>query len=97
MRLCLPLPHARQRVSRRKNSFDRDTFTFNSPGPPAAFLDEFRKYYGPTMNAFEAAEQNGRAADLHEELKELFSPQNGSASKDTTSIPATFLRVTVAV
>ena len=45
-------------------SFVHDTFIFRHPGSPASFVDEFRKYYGPTMNAFAAAEQNGRAADL---------------------------------
>ncbi len=74
-------------------SFVRDTFTFDYPGTPAAFVEEFRKYYGPTMNAFEAAEKNGRAADLARELEELFRGQN--RSKDGLSIPATFLRVTV--
>jgi len=76
-------------------SFVRDTFTFNFGGPPAKLVDEFRKYYGPTMNAFEAAEKNGRAADLQKELEALFSDQNTSAH--ATSIPATYLRVTVAV
>ncbi len=76
-------------------SFARDTFTFNYPGTPSALVDEFRKYYGPTMNAFEAAEKNGRAAELQKELQELFHSQN--KSQDGTSIPATFLRVTVAV
>ncbi|PYJ04040.1 MAG: methyltransferase type 11 [Verrucomicrobia bacterium] len=76
-------------------SFARDTFTFNYPGTPSALVDEFRKYYGPTMNAFEAAEKNGRAAELQKELQELFHSQN--KSHDATSIPATFLRVTVAV
>ncbi len=80
-----------------KISFARDTFTFNYPGRPAALVDEFRKYYGPTMNAFEAAEKNGRAADLQKELEDLFDSQNKSQRKDATSIPATFLRVTVAV
>jgi hypothetical protein len=80
-----------------KISFARDTFTFNFPGAPSAFVDEFRKYYGPTMNAFEAAEKNGRAADLQRQLEELFASQNKSPSKDATSIPATFLRVTVAL
>ena len=47
-------------VPAEKISFARDTFTFNYPSPPAALLDEFRKYYGPTMKAFEAAEKNGR-------------------------------------
>src|SRR5438874_4033535 len=82
-------------VPAEKISFARDTFTFNFPGTPAALVDEFRKYYGPTMNAFEAAEKSGRAADLQRELEELFNRQN--KSKDATSIPATFLRVTVAV
>jgi hypothetical protein len=58
-------------------------------------VDEYRKYYGPTMNAFEAAEKNGRAADLQKELEELFNRQNQSLRKDVTSIPATFLLVTV--
>jgi SAM-dependent methyltransferase len=80
-------------VSSDRISFVRDTFTFNYPGTPSAFVSEFRNYYGPTMNAFEAAEKNGRAADLQRELEDLFSSQN--EGKDMTSIPATFLRVTV--
>src|SRR6266481_4983671 len=76
-------------------SFARDTFTFNFPGTPAAFVDAFRKYYGPTMNAFEAAEKKGRAAELQKQLEELFDSQN--KSQNATSIPATFLRITVAV
>ena len=70
---------------------------FNYPSPPTTLVDEFRKYYGPTMNAFEAAEKNGRAADLQKELEELFNRQNQSPRKDATSIPAAFLRVTVAL
>src|SRR5262245_61143683 len=76
-------------------SFVRDTFSFNYPGTPSELLGAFRKYYGPTMNAFEAAEKNGRAVDLQKELEVLFNSQNKSSSKDSTSIPATFLRVTV--
>ena len=75
-------------------SFVRDTFTFNYHGTPSAFVDEFRQYYGPTMNAFEAAGKNGRAADLQRELEGLFGSQN--RAEGSTSIPATFLRVTVA-
>jgi len=78
-----------------KISFVRDTFTFNFPGTPSAFVDEFRKYYGPSMNAFEAAEKQGRAVELQKELEELSNSQN--KSQNATSIPATFLRVTVAV
>jgi hypothetical protein len=48
------------------------------------------------MNAFAAAEQNGKAADLQKELEALFERQNRSETKDATSIPATFLRVAVA-
>ena len=82
-------------VSKDNISFSRDTFIFNFPGTPSAFVDEFRKYYGPTMNAFEAAEKQGRAAELQKELDELFNSQN--KSQKATSIPATFLRVTVTV
>jgi ubiquinone/menaquinone biosynthesis C-methylase UbiE len=82
-------------IPAEKISFKRDTFTFNFPGTPSEFVDEFRKYYGPTMNAFEAAEKNGRGADLQKELEELFNRQNKGTR--VTSIPATFLRVTVAV
>jgi len=84
-------------VPAEKISFERDTFTFNFAGTPSAFVDEFRKYYGPTMNAFEAAEKSGRAADLKNELEALFNSHNKSPRKDATSIPATFLRVTIAV
>jgi ubiquinone/menaquinone biosynthesis C-methylase UbiE len=74
-------------------SFERDTFTFNFPGTPSQFVDAFRKYYGPTMNAFEAAEKQGRAAELQKQLEGLFNSQN--KSQEGTSIPATYLRVTV--
>jgi SAM-dependent methyltransferase len=78
-------------------TFERDTYTFNFPGAPSEFLAAFRTYYGPTMNAFEAAAANGREADLQDELDDLFNAQNTSPSEDATAIPATFLRVTVAV
>jgi len=84
-------------VPKEKISFARETYTFNFPGTPSEFVDAFRKFYGPTMNAFEAAETNGRAADLQKELEVLFNSQNKSTSKGTTSIPATFLRVTVSL
>ena len=76
-------------------SFARDTFTFNFPGTPSQLVDVFRKYYGPTMNAFEVAEKQGRAAELQKQLEELFNSQN--KGQDGTSIPATFLRVTVSL
>lgn len=84
-------------VAAERISFVRDTFSFHYPGHPAAFVDEFRRYYGPTMNAFEAAEKNGRAGDLQLELEELFASQNQSLRPGATSIPATYLRVTVSL
>jgi hypothetical protein len=83
-------------IPKEKISFARDTYTFNFPTKPAEFVDAFRRYYGPTMNAFEAAEKNGRAGDLQKELETLFISQNKATNKEATSIPATFLRVTVA-
>jgi ubiquinone/menaquinone biosynthesis C-methylase UbiE len=84
-------------IPKEKISFVRDTYTFNFPSLPSEFVEAFRKYYGPTMNAFEAAEKNGRAGELQKELEALFNRQNKSPSKNATSIPATFLRVTVAL
>jgi SAM-dependent methyltransferase len=84
-------------VPGEKISFARDTFTFKFPGTPAEFVGRFRNYYGPTMNAFEAADKSGRAAELQRQLEDLCRIQNRSSREDMTSIPATFLRVTVAL
>jgi ubiquinone/menaquinone biosynthesis C-methylase UbiE len=84
-------------VPKEKISCVKDSYVFHYPGPPAGFLRIFREFYGPTMNAFDAAAKNGRADDLQKELEVLFNSQNNSGSRDTTSIPATFLRVTVSV
>lgn len=80
-------------IPEERISFERDTYTFNYPGAPSELVAAFRSYYGPTMNAFEAATANGREAELQAELDALFNEQN--TSDDATSIPATFLRVTV--
>lgn len=82
-------------VAKENISFIKDSFTFNAPYSPAELVNNFKNYYGPTMNAFEAAENNGKSADLQHELEVLFESQNKSTSRNTTSIPATFLRVTV--
>src|SRR5262249_1560731 len=82
-------------IAKDNISFERDTFTFNFSGTPSEFVDAFRKYYGPTMNAFEAAEKQVKADQLQKHLEELFNSQN--KSQKGTSIPATFLRVTVTV
>jgi ubiquinone/menaquinone biosynthesis C-methylase UbiE len=84
-------------IPKENISFQRDTYTFNASSSPAEFVDLFRNYYGPTMNAFDAAEKNGKAQELRDELVALFTSQNQSENKNFTSIPATFLRVTVVV
>ena len=73
--------------------FERATWFFRQDGPPDELFDTFRRFYGPTMNAFEAAAQAGREHQLAAELKMLFAAQNRGAGN--TVIPATFLKVTV--
>jgi SAM-dependent methyltransferase len=73
----------------------RNTYTFQAPFPAPSFVAQFRQFYGPTMNAFDAAEKNGKAAELQKELEDLFVRENSSKDPDKTSIPATFLLVTV--
>ncbi|QUD87780.1 class I SAM-dependent methyltransferase [Phenylobacterium montanum] len=80
---------------RENIAFARETYVFNYPHQPAALVDAFRDYYGPTMNAFEAARKDGRDGALLDQLYGLFEAQNTSADKGKTSIPATFLKVTV--
>jgi SAM-dependent methyltransferase len=84
-------------VPRENISMARQTYRFESPDKgPAAFIDSFRRFYGPTMNAFEAAEKNGKVEELHNQLVELAKSQNKSPNGGT-SIPAVFLQVTVSV
>jgi ubiquinone/menaquinone biosynthesis C-methylase UbiE len=82
-------------VAKEDILFAKDTFNFKLSGAPSEFLDRFRNYYGPTMNAFEAAEKNGKGTDLQRELEALFSGQNKSGNSNTTFFQANFLRVTV--
>jgi SAM-dependent methyltransferase len=84
-------------ISTEKIKFQRDTFVFRGDFSPGELVNLFRNFYGPTMNAFDAAEKVGRDAELHELLEVLFKSQNRSASKNSTLIPSTFLRVTVEV
>ena len=76
---------------------ERDTYVFDFKGSPAQFVDTFRQFYGPTMNAFDAAAKDGRTDALRSELVALFERHNQSQYPNTTLIPATFLRVTVEV
>ena len=83
-------------VARDNVSFQRENCLFNYPGTPSGLVDTFRGYYGPTMNAFEAAEKTGRAEELRSELNTLFESQT-STGDNVTKVAANFLRVTVAV
>lgn len=82
-------------VSKEHISFEKETFWFKGSLSPKKFVERFKNYYGPTMNAFEAAGKNGQADKLQGELENLFSTQNESKDQDAVSIPATFLKVTV--
>lgn len=75
-------------------SMTRDTFQFVTKESPEHMIDLFRQYYGPTMNAFEAAAKTGSAEKLYQELLTLAHSQN-SRKDGTTSIPATYMRVEV--
>jgi ubiquinone/menaquinone biosynthesis C-methylase UbiE len=86
---------AKAGIAPEQISFNRETFTFNAPFSPAEFVQKFKNYYGPTMNAFEAAEKSGKTAELQSDLEGLFATQNQSLHSDRTSIPATYLKVTV--
>jgi len=84
-------------VPREKISMVKDTYLFISPVEgPAQIIDSFRQFYGPTMNAYDAAEKNGKVPEIHRELLELAKAQNKSTNGGT-SIPATYLRVTVSL
>ena len=81
-------------IPKENISLKKETFTFKASYSPVEFVKQFKNYYGPTMNAFEAAEKNGKATDLQDELEVLFNTQNQSGN-GVTSIPAAFMLVTV--
>jgi hypothetical protein len=84
-------------VPKENISVVQDKYYFASPEKsPAQFIDLFEKFYGPTMNAVEAAQKNGKAEELHGQLVELANAQNKSKNAGTF-IPATFMRITVSV
>lgn len=76
-------------------STERGIFRFDFAGTPAEYVANFRDYYGPTMNAFEAARANGKESELESELVELFEKENLSEEPGRTIIDAGYLRVTV--
>lgn len=82
-------------VGREAIQLNSATYTFEFQGAPAGFVDIFRRYYGPTMNAFEAAQSEGSAEELRAELDALFTAQNISPAADHTTIPARYLHVSI--
>jgi ubiquinone/menaquinone biosynthesis C-methylase UbiE len=84
-------------ILNEKISMAKDTYYFASPDQsPAQFIDLFEHFYGPTMNAVEAAQKNGKAHELHQQLVDLANAHN--KSKDAgTLIPATFMRITISL
>lgn len=77
--------------------WERESYVFDFKGTPAEFADTFRRYYGPTIRAFEGAAHQGRADELHARLVKLFESQNQCQYPGTTLIAATFLKVVVDV
>ena len=83
-------------VPKENISMVTDTYYFaHSEKSPREFIELFERFYGPTMNAVDAARNNGREEELHQQLVELANAQNKSNAG--TFIPATFMRVTVNV
>jgi ubiquinone/menaquinone biosynthesis C-methylase UbiE len=82
-------------IPKENISFSKDTFIFEGDYSPVEFLKKFKTYYGPMMNAYEAAEKNGKGEQLQKELEALFISQNQSGDENKTHIPATLLRVEV--
>ena len=82
-------------IAKENIAFVKNTFTFIAPCSPKEYVSMFKNFYGPTMNAFDAAEKSGKTTELEQELITLFNSQNKAELSDTTSIPATYLRVTV--
>ena len=81
-------------VPKEKISMVKDTYFFISDKSTTDFIELLERFYGPTMNAVEAAQKNGKVEELHSQLMELAKAQNKSID-GSTSIPATFMRVTV--
>lgn len=82
-------------IPKNQINFVRESFVFDFKGTPTEFLNVFRDYYGPTMNAFASAKANGKAEELQNQLEELFNRENTTDEENRTIIPATFLRATI--
>ena len=72
----------RGRACRERSRSSGTRYTFNFPGSPAEFVDAFRTYYGPTMNAFEAAaEERPRAAICRRSWRRCSTPRTPARAR----------------
>lgn len=67
------------------------TITFTFPVDPATTVEYFRRYYGPTLRAFDSLDAEGQAA-LRADLVAHWASHN-RATDNTTRVEATYLEV----
>ena len=74
-------------VPKENISMVKDTYYFASPDKSPARVHRicFDDFYGPTMNACEAARKNGKEEELHTQLVELANAQNKSGRRHAHS------------
>jgi SAM-dependent methyltransferase len=72
--------------------FARRTVSFRLPMTPEQTVDYFRAWYGPTLRAFAALDEDGRAG-LRRDLTRLWSEHN-RALDGTTDVESEYLEVT---
>lgn len=82
-------------IPKENISFEKRVFTFEGNFSAEEFLQRFKKYYGPTMNAFDTASKNDKSDQLYNELLDLFEDHNESEDQDKTLVHANYLQVTV--
>ncbi|MFN0119669.1 MAG: class I SAM-dependent methyltransferase [Blastocatellia bacterium] len=81
----------RQRLGGAGIQTSRHMCSFRLPMTPAQTVDYFRAWYGPTLRAFAALDENGQAA-LHRDLTCLWTEYN-QATDGTTHVDSEYLEV----
>jgi len=66
-------------------------YIFDYPFSPAAVVEFFREYYGPTNRAFAALPEDGQTA-LRRDLENLWT-QHNLAADGTTRVESEYLEV----
>jgi ubiquinone/menaquinone biosynthesis C-methylase UbiE len=70
----------------------RVTYRFDYAFPPAEVVEFFRQYYGPTTRAF-AALDDSSAAELRQDLVQLWTARNQATQPQRTIVDAEYLEV----